>query len=125
MYKGGKGMLNVNRIGRIMNIFKREYPLNFVYIILEDRTWTDLINLHFNLNFKHNSIADRIIKYYESELNLNMSRVNFEEQEFIHELGHIVLTKYSDLPSYSFNFSIDWYKFPALGIHCSRSLSSV
>lgn len=93
-------MLNINRIGRIMKIFKREYPLNFVYIILDDRTWTDLINLHFNLNFKYNSITDRIIKYYESELNLNMSRVNFEEQQFIHELGHIVLTKYSDLPSY-------------------------
>ena len=104
-------MLNINRIGRIMKIFKREYPLNFVYIILDDRTWTDLINLHFNLNFKYNSIADRIIKYYESELNLNMSRVNFEEQEFIHELGHIVLTKYSDLPSYHQDIS-NYYNAP-------------
>ena len=104
-------MLNINRIGRIMKIFKREYPLNFVYIILDDRTWTDLINLHFNLNFKYNSIADRIIKYCENELNLNMSGISYEEQAFIHELGHIVLVKYSDLPLYSRKIS-NFYNAP-------------
>lgn len=40
-----------------------------------------------------------------------MSRVNFEEQEFIHELGHIVLTKYSDLPSYHQDIS-NYYNAP-------------
>ena len=104
-------MLNINRIGRIMKVFKREYPLNFVYIILDDRTWTDLINLHFNLNFKYNSIADKIIKYYENELNLNTSGINYEEQAFIHELGHIVLVKYSDLPLYSQKIS-NFYNAP-------------
>ena len=94
-------MLNINRIGRIMKIFKREYPLTFVYIVIDDRTWTDLVNLHFTLNFKYKSIADKIIKYCENELNLNMSGINYEEKAFIHELGHIVLTKYLDLPSYS------------------------
>ena len=94
-------MLNINRIGRIMKIFKREYPLTFVYIIIDDRTWTDLVNLHFTLNFKYKSIAHKIIKYCENELNLNMSGINYEEKAFIHELGHIVLTKYLDLPSYS------------------------
>lgn len=94
-------MLNINRIGRIMKVFKREYPLTFVYIVIDDRTWTDLVNLHFTLNFKYNSIADKIIKYCENELNLNMSGINYEEKAFIHELGHIVLTKYLDLPSYS------------------------
>ena len=101
MYKGGTGMLNINRIGRIMKVFKREYPLTFVYIVIDDRTWTDLVNLHFTLNFKYKSIADKIIKYCENELNLNMSGINYEEKAFIHELGHIVLTKYLDLPSYS------------------------
>ena len=104
-------MLNINRIGRIMKIFKREYPLNFVYIILDDRTWTDLINLHFNLNFKYNSIADKILKYCENELNLNMSGINYEEKAFIHELGHIVLVKYSDLPLYSQKIS-NFYNAP-------------
>ena len=104
-------MLNINRIGRIMKIFKREYPLNFVYIILDDRAWTDLINLHFTLDLKHNSIANKIIKYYESELNLNMSGINYEEQAFIHELGHIVLVKYSDLPLYSQKIS-NFYNAP-------------
>ena len=94
-------MLNINRIGRIMKIFKREYPLTFVYIVIDDRTWTDLVNLHFTLNFKYKSIADKILKYCENELNLNMSGINYEEKAFIHELGHIVLTKYLDLPSYS------------------------
>ena len=94
-------MLNINRIGRIMNVFKREYPLTFVYIVIDDRTWTDLVNLHFTLNFKYKSIADKILKYCENELNLNMSGINYEEKAFIHELGHIVLTKYLDLPSYS------------------------
>ena len=94
-------MLNINRIGRIMKIFKREYPLTFVYIVIDDRTWTDLVNLHFTLNFKYKSIADKIVKYCENELNLNMSGINYEEKAFIHELGHIVLTKYLDLPSYS------------------------
>ena len=94
-------MLNINRIGRIMKIFKREYPLTFVYIMIDDRTWTDLVNLHFTLNFKYKSIADKIVKYCENELNLNMSGINYEEKAFIHELGHIVLTKYLDLPSYS------------------------
>ena len=94
-------MLNINRIGRIMKVFKREYPLTFVYIVIDDRTWTDLVNLHFTLNFKYKSIADKIIKYCENELNLNMSGINYEEKAFIHELGHIVLTKYLDLPSYS------------------------
>ena len=93
-------MLNINRIGRIMKIFKREYPLTFVYIVIDDRTWTDLVNLHFTLNFKYKSIANKIVKYCENELNLNMSGINYEEKAFIHELGHIVLTKYSDLPSY-------------------------
>ena len=101
MYKGGTGMLNINRIGRIMKVFKREYPLTFVYIVIDDRTWTDLVNLHFTLNFKYKSIADKIVKYCENELNLNMSGINYEEKAFIHELGHIVLTKYLDLPSYS------------------------
>ena len=104
-------MLNINRIGRIMKIFKREYPLNFVYIILDDRTWTDLINLHFNLNFKYKSIADKILKYCENELNLNMSGINYEEKAFIHELGHIVLVKYSDLPLYSQKIS-NFYNAP-------------
>ena len=94
-------MLNINRIGRIMKVFKREYPLTFVYIVIDDRTWTDLVNLHFTLNFKYKSIADKIVKYCENELNLNMSGINYEEKAFIHELGHIVLTKYLDLPSYS------------------------
>ena len=94
-------MLNINRIGRIMKVFKREYPLNFVYIIIDDRSWTDLINLHFTLDYECSSVADEIIKYYENELNLNMYGISYEEQAFIHELGHIVLTKYSDLPSYS------------------------
>ena len=94
-------MLNINRIGRIMKIFKREYPLTFIYIVIDDETWTDLINLHFTLNFKCKLIADKAIKYYENELNLNMSGINYEENAFIHELGHIVLTKYTDLPSYS------------------------
>ena len=94
-------MLNINRIGRIMKVFKREYPLTFVYIVIDDRTWTDLVNLHFTLNFKYKSIADKIIKYCENELNLNMSGINYEEKAFIHELGHIVLTKYLDLPAYS------------------------
>ena len=94
-------MLNINRIGRIMKIFKREYPLTFVYIVIDDRTWTDLVNLHFTLNFKYKSIADKIVKYCENELNLNMSGINYEEKAFIHELGHIVLTKYLDLPAYS------------------------
>ena len=94
-------MLNINRIGRIMKVFKREYPLTFVYIVIDDTTWTDLVNLHFTLNFKYKSIADKIVKYCENELNLNMSGINYEEQAFIHELGHIVLTKYLDLPSYS------------------------
>ena len=94
-------MLNINRIGRIMKIFKREYPLTFVYIVIDDRMWTDLVNLHFTLNFKYKSIADKIVKYCENELNLNMSGINYEEKAFIHELGHIVLTKYLDLPSYS------------------------
>lgn len=93
-------MLNINRIGRIMKVFKREYPLTFAYIMIDDRTWTDLVNLHFTLNFKHNSISDKIIKYCENELNLNMSGVNYEEEAFIHELGHIVLTTYLDLPAY-------------------------
>ena len=84
-----------------MKVFKREYPLTFVYIMIDDRTWTDLVNLHFTLNFKHKSIADKIVKYCENELNLNMSGINYEEQAFIHELGHIVLVKYLDLPSYS------------------------
>lgn len=104
-------MLNINRIGRIMKVFKREYPLTFVYIMIDDRTWTDLVNLHFTLNFKHNSIADGIIKYCENELNLNMSGINYEEQAFIHELGHIVLTKYLDLPSYSQDVS-NYYNAP-------------
>lgn len=104
-------MLNINRIGRIMKIFKKEYPLTFVYIMIDDRTWTDLVNLHFTLNFKHNSIADGIIKYCENELNLNMSGINYEEQAFIHELGHIVLTKYLDLPSYSQDVS-NYYNAP-------------
>ena len=94
-------MLNINRIGRIMNVFKREYPLTFVYIVIDDRMWTDLVNLHFTLNFKYKSIADKIVKYCENELNLNMSGINYEEKAFIHELGHIVLTKYLDLPAYS------------------------
>ena len=94
-------MLNINRIGRIMKVFKREYPLTFVYIVIDDRTWTDLVNLHFTLNFKYKSIADKIVKYCENELNLNMSGINYEEKAFIHELGHIVLTKYLDLPAYS------------------------
>ena len=51
------------------------------------------------MNWK--SIADKIVKYCENELNLNMSGINYEEKAFIHELGHIVLTKYLDLPSYS------------------------
>ena len=94
-------MLNINRIGRIMKVFKREYPLTFVYIVIDDRMWTDLVNLHFTLNFKYKSIADKIVKYCENELNLNMSGINYEEKAFIHELGHIVLTKYLDLPAYS------------------------
>ena len=94
-------MLNINRIGRIMKIFKREYPLTFVYIVIDDRTWTDLVNLHFTLNFKYKSIADKIVKYCENKLNLNMSGINYEEKAFIHELGHIVLTTYLDLPAYS------------------------
>ena len=94
-------MLNINRIGRIMKVFKREYPLTFVYIVIDDRMWTDLVNLHFTLNFKYKSIADKMVKYCENELNLNMSGINYEEKAFIHELGHIVLTKYLDLPSYS------------------------
>ena len=98
-------MLNINRIGRIMKVFKREYPLTFVYIVIDDRTWTDLVNLHFTLNFKYKSIADKIIKYCENELNLNMSGINYEEKAFIHELGHIVLTKYLDLPAYSQDMS--------------------
>ena len=104
-------MLNINRIGRIMKIFKREYPLEFIYIILDDTTWTDLINLHFTLNFKYDSIVNKIIKYYEDELNLNMSGINFEEHSFIHELGHIVLVKYLDLPLYSQNIS-NYYNAP-------------
>ena len=84
-----------------MNVFKREYPLTFVYIVIDDRMWTDLVNLHFTLNFKYKSIADKIVKYCENELNLNMSGINYEEKAFIHELGHIVLTKYLDLPAYS------------------------
>ena len=98
-------MLNINRIGRIMKIFKREYPLTFVYIVIDDRTWTDLVNLHFTLNFKYKSIADKIVKYCENELNLNMSGINYEEKAFIHELGHIVLTTYLDLPAYSQDMS--------------------
>ena len=98
-------MLNINRIGRIMNVFKREYPLTFVYIVIDDRTWTDLVNLHFTLNFKYKSIVDKIVKYCENELNLNMSGINYEENAFIHELGHIVLTKYLDLPAYSQDMS--------------------
>ena len=104
-------MLNINRIGRIMKIFKREYPLTFVYIVIDDRTWTDLVNLHFTLNFKYKSIADKIVKYCENELNLNMSGINYEEQAFIHELGHIVLVKYSDLPLYSQKIS-NFYNAP-------------
>ena len=104
-------MLNINRIGRIMKIFKREYPLTFVYIVIDDRTWTDLVNLHFTLNFKYKSIADKIVKYCENELNLNMSGINYEEKAFIHELGHIVLTKYLDLPSYSQDLS-NYYNAP-------------
>ena len=73
-------MLNINRIGRIMNVFKREYPLTFVYIVIDDRMWTDLVNLHFTLNFKYKSIADKIVKYCENELNLNMSGINYEEK---------------------------------------------
>ena len=98
-------MLNINRIGRIMKVFKREYPLTFVYIVIDDRTWTDLVNLHFTLNFKYKSIADKIVKYCENELNLNMSGINYEEKAFIHELGHIVLTTYLDLPAYSQDMS--------------------
>ena len=105
------GMLNINRIGRIMKIFKREYPLTFVYIIIDDKSWTDLVNLHFTLNCKNTSIADKIIKYCENELNLNMSGINYEEQAFIHELGHIVLVKYSDLPLYSQKIS-NFYNTP-------------
>ena len=104
-------MLNINRIGRIMKVFKREYPLKFVYIILDDRAWTDLINLHFTLDFKYNSVADKIIKYYENELNLNMFGISYEEQAFIHELGHIVLTRYLDAPSYSQDIS-NYYNAP-------------
>ena len=104
-------MLNINRIGRIMKIFKREYPLTFVYIVIDDRTWTDLVNLHFTLNFKYKSIADKIIKYCENELNLNMSGINYEEKAFIHELGHIVLTTYLDLPAYSQDMS-NYYNAP-------------
>ena len=104
-------MLNINRIGRIMKIFKREYPLTFVYIVIDDRMWTDLVNLHFTLNFKYKSIADKIVKYCENELNLNMSGINYEEKAFIHELGHIVLTKYLDLPSYSQDLS-NYYNAP-------------
>ena len=104
-------MLNINRIGRIMKVFKREYPLTFVYIVIDDRTWTDLVNLHFTLNFKYKSIADKIVKYCENELNLNMSGINYEEKAFIHELGHIVLTKYLDLPSYSQDLS-NYYNAP-------------
>ena len=104
-------MLNINRIGRIMKIFKREYPLTFVYIVIDDRTWTDLVNLHFTLNFKYKSIANKIIKYCENELNLNMSGINYEEKAFIHELGHIVLTKYLDLPSYSQDL-LNYYNAP-------------
>ena len=104
-------MLNINRIGRIMKVFKREYPLTFVYIVIDDRTWTDLVNLHFTLNFKYKSIADKIVKYCENELNLNMSGINYEEKAFIHELGHIVLTKYLDLPSYSQDMS-NYYNAP-------------
>ena len=104
-------MLNINRIGRIMKVFKREYPLNFVYIIIDDRMWTDLVNLHFTLNFKYKSIADKIVKYCENELNLNMSGINYEEKAFIHELGHIVLTTYLDLPAYSQDMS-NYYNAP-------------
>ena len=104
-------MLNINRIGRIMKVFKREYPLNFVYIIIDDRSWTDLINLHFTLDYECSSVADEIIKYYENELNLNMYGISYEEQAFIHELGHIVLTKYSDLPSYSQDV-LNYYNAP-------------
>ena len=104
-------MLNINRIGRIMKVFKREYPLTFVYIVIDDRTWTDLVNLHFTLNFKYKSIADKIVKYCENELNLNMSGINYEEKAFIHELGHIVLTKYLDLPAYSQDMS-NYYNAP-------------
>ena len=104
-------MLNINRIGRIMKIFKREYPLTFVYIVIDNRTWTDLVNLHFTLNFKYKSIADKIVKYCENELNLNMSGINYEEKAFIHELGHIVLVKYSDLPLYSQKIS-NFYNAP-------------
>ena len=104
-------MLNINRIGRIMKVFKREYPLTFVYIVIDDRTWTDLVNLHFTLNFKYKSIADKIVKYCENELNLNMSGINYEEKAFIHELGHIVLTKYLDLPSYSQDL-LNYYNAP-------------
>lgn len=84
-----------------MKIFKREYPLTFIYIVIDDETWTDLINLHFTLNFKCKPIANKVMKYYENELHLNTSGINYEEKAFIHELGHIVLTKYTDLPSYS------------------------
>ena len=104
-------MLNINRIGRIMKIFKREYPLTFVYIVIDDRTWTDLVNLHFTLNFKYKSIANKIVKYCENELNLNMSGINYEEKAFIHELGHIVLTTYLDLPAYSQDMS-NYYNAP-------------
>ena len=104
-------MLNINRIGRIMKVFKREYPLTFVYIVIDDRMWTDLVNLHFTLNFKYKSIADKIVKYCENELNLNMSGINYEEKAFIHELGHIVLTTYLDLPAYSQDMS-NYYNAP-------------
>lgn len=94
-------MLNINRIGRIMKVFKREYPLTFVYIMIDDEPGTDLTNLYFTLNFKYKSIANKNIEYFENELNLNMSGINYEEKAFIHELGHIVLTTYLDLDSYS------------------------
>ena len=41
-------MLNINRIGRIMKVFKREYPLNFVYIIIDDRPRTDLMGMQIS-----------------------------------------------------------------------------
>ena len=94
-----------------MKVFKREYPLTFVYIMIDDRTWTDLVNLHFTLNFKYKSIADKIVKYCENELNLNISGINYEEKAFIHELGHIVLTTYLDLPAYSQDMS-NYYNAP-------------